>query len=92
MNNSGVLIGGVVVVLLALGAWWYFSHQPATTNQEGGAAVMQNTDSASDTAAVANANMQSRDNSDASLSQDMASINTQMDQFSADQSAAASAQ
>ena len=88
--NSNTIIGVVVVIIIALGAWWYFSHDQGMYGWDNNSAMMNDTD-ASNTAAAANAQIQGRDNSDASLNQDIQAVDAQMGQFNTDASAAASA-
>lgn len=73
--SSRTLIAVVVVILVILGAYWYFSAQSAVTQPNSQSASQTLGTSASDT-------------SDASLNQDSAAIDAQMNSLNADATAA----
>lgn len=80
-----IIIAVVVVLLIAGGAWWWYNMNAQNAAMENMAGMTMASTTAPNPAATSAA-IDNRDDSDASLEQDMTDINTQMGQMNADAS------
>ncbi|MBI3572006.1 hypothetical protein HY091_00505 [Candidatus Kaiserbacteria bacterium] len=79
--STNTIIVVVIAAIIALGAWWYFSRGAGGYNVNG-------SPRAENAASGAAAAIQSRDNSDASLTQDAQTVDAQLGQLTTDAAAA----
>jgi protein-disulfide isomerase len=92
MTSTGKTILGIIVLIILAGAIWYVSKKPASSDSMMPAATATQQDQSTQTPAgdSMNATATSQNTSDQSITQDMTTIDAQMQGFNSDASAASS--